>query len=424
MKPSEKGWLKDYLDFRKDLLVNISNDRVRKGSHPEQSLYRIIQPTGLMYGQSVTPTEHPGQESWGEKDKMKILLAESLISSSLLFHEKTIKTPDEISGAIVKTLENIGNFYNNIFPEISTPAKTLFGKKKTPIEVAEKILDKRIERTADFQGNFWTSFFHNSLLFLDVFIFGQWIHTNADKIVADFFRYEREELRFSVVKVMAAASHANKDVSYEEKRLLDFFLHSTDLSAEKRKEAVKIFEKGVLVEEINLPSENSWILKKFFLEMAILTIWADKKVEQSELDFLKRFCTHLGFNEEDLENSLIAIEGFVLEYWDQLEYLQNKQDYNQVSEQFIKRVARIAERNKGRLMKEMQESEELVLLLRKARSNELSVEEKEKMRKDLIQILKAIPTFVIISLPQKFLTLPMLLKILPKNLFTEGIHPN
>jgi hypothetical protein len=180
----------------------------------------------------------------------------------------------------------------------------------------------------------------------------------------------------------------------------------------------------VLVEEINLPSENSWILKKFFLEIAILTIWADKKVEQSELDFLKRFCAHLGFTEEDLENSLIAIEGFVLEYWDQLEYLQNKQDYNQVSEQFIKRVARIAERNKGRLMKEMQESEELVVLLRKARSNELTVEEKEKMRKDLIQILKSIPTFVIISLPQKFLTLPMLLKILPKNLFTEGIHPN
>ena len=424
MNPSEKGWLNDYLDFRKDLLVNISNDRVRKGSHPEQSLYRIIQPTGLMYGQSVAPLDHPNKGAWGEKDKMKILLAESLISSSLLFHEKTVKSPDEISDAIVKTLENIGNFYNNICPEISTPSKTLFGKKKTPIEVAEKILDKRIERSSDFEGNFWTSFFHNSLLFLDVFIFGQWIHTNADKIVADFFRYEREELRFSVVKVMAAASHANKDVAYEEKKLLDFFLHSTDLSAEKRKEAVKIFEKGVLVEEINLPSENSWILKKFFLEMAILTIWADKKVEQSELDFLKRFCTHVGFSEEDLENSLIAIEGFVLEYWEQLDYLQNKQDYNQVSEQFIKRVARIADRNKGRLLKELQESEDVMNLLRKAKSNELTLEEKEKMRKDLIQILKSIPTFVIISLPQKFLTLPILLKILPKNLFTDGMHPN
>ena len=425
MRPSEKGWLKDYLDFRKDLLANITHSAAQKGSHPEHSLYRIIQPTGLMYGQSVgSSLEVPNHEKWNEKDKMKILLAESLISSSLLFHDKTIQNPDDMSNVIVKTLESIGNFYNNIFPELSTPAKSFFGKRKTPLEVAEKILDKRIERTSDYEGNFWTYFFHNSLLFLDVFIFGQWIHTNADRIVADFFRYEREELRFSVVKVIAAASHANKEVSYEEKKLLDFFLHSTDLSSEKRKEALKIFEKGIEIEEIHLPAENSWILKKFFLEMAVLTIWADKKVEQGEIDFLKKFCVHLGFNDEDLENSLIAIEGFVLEHWEQLEYLQNKQDYNQVSEQFIKRVARIAEKNKGRLMKELQESEEIMALLRKARSNELTLEEKERMRKDLIAILKTIPTFVIISLPQKFLTLPILLKILPKNLFSDGIHPN
>jgi hypothetical protein len=43
------------------------------------------------------------------------------------------------------------------------------------------------------------------------------------------------------------------------------------------------------------------------------------------------------------------------------------------------------------------------------------------MRLALIRFLKAIPTFVVISLPRKFLTLPVLLKILPKNLFTEGI---
>ena len=424
MRPSEKGWLKEYLDFRKDLLVNITHTASQKGSHPEHSLYRIVQPTGLMYGQTVTALDLPNHSNWNEKDKMKVLLAESLISSSLLFNNNNIKNAEEMSGAIMRTLENIGNFYNNIFPELSTPAKSLFGKKKTPLEVAEKILDKRIERTSDFQGNFWTYFFHNSLLFLDVFIFGQWIHTNADKIVADFFRYEREELRFSVVKVIAAASHANKEVVYEEKKLLDFFLHSTDLSSEKRKEALKIFEKGIEIDEIHLPAENSWILKKFFLEMAVLTIWADKRVEQGELDFLKRFSIHLGFGEEDLENSLIAIEGFVLEHWEQLGHLQNKQDYNMVSEQFIKRVARIAEKNKGRLMKELQENEEMMTLLKKARSNELTLDEKEKMRTELIAILKTVPTFVIISLPQKFLTLPILLKILPRNIFSEGINPN
>jgi hypothetical protein len=418
MRPREKGWLKDYLEFRQGLLKDLVSDG-RRGSHPEHSLYRLIQPTGLMYGQGVGDVDYPNQEDWDEKDKMKVLLAESLVSSSLLYHDKPVTGPDDVSKVIVRTMENIGNFYNNIFPELATPTKTLFGRKKSALELAEKILDKRIEHTTGFQGNFWIYFFHNSLLFLDVFIFGQWIHTNADRIVADFFRYEREELRFSVAKVIAAASHANKEVAFEEKKLFEFFLSSTNLSVEKRKEAQKIFEDGVDIADINLPSENSWILKKFFFEMAILTIWADKKVEQTELDFLKRFCYHLGFNDDDLENSLIAIEGFILEHWEQLEYLQNKQDYNQVSEQFIKRISRVAEKNKGRLMKEIRNSDDVMNLLKKARANELSLEEKERMRKDLIQMLKTIPTFVIVSLPQKFLTLPILLKILPKNLFTE-----
>jgi hypothetical protein len=421
MKPQEKGWLKEYLDFRKELLKDLTSDEGKKTSHPEHSLYRIIQPTGLMYGQSVGELDLPQLDQWNEKDRMKILLAESLISSSLLFYDKPVNTPDEISKVILQTLESIGNFYNNIFPELATPAKTLFGKKKSPLDLAEKILDKRIEHTSEYDGNFWSYFFHNSLLFLDVFIFGQWIHTNSDKIVADFFRYEREELRFSVVKVIAAAAHANKEIAYEEKKLFEFFLQSTDLPPDKRKESLKIFEEGIDIENINLPSENSWILKKFFLEMAILTIWADKKVEQIEQDFIKQFCHYLGFNDEDLENSLIAIEGFVLEHWQQLEFLQNRQDYKQVSEQFIKRVSKITEKNKGRLMKELQGSEEIVELLKKARANELTPEEKERMRAQLIYMLKTIPTFVIISLPQKFLTLPILLKILPKNIFSEEV---
>lgn len=421
MNPNEKGWLREYIDFRLEMLGELTTDAVRKRSHPEHSLYRIIQPTGLMYGQSVGATGHPDQESWHPRDKMKVLLAESLISSSLLFYQKQNGSPLDVGETIENTLENIGNFYNNIFPELATPAKSLFGKRKSPVELVERILDKRIERTSDFEGNFWTYFFHNSLLFLDIFIFGQWIHTNADRIVADFFRYERDELRFSVVKVIAAASHANQEVEFEEKKLLDFFLHSADLSSEKKKEAVRLFEKGIQVHEINLPSENSWILKKFFLEIAILTIWADKKVEAAEMDFLKNFTHHLDFNEDDLENSLIAIEGFVLENWEQLSYLQNNQDYQQVSEQFIKRVARIAEKNEQRLSKELREREEIVTLLKKSRSAELSADEKELLRVALIQMLKTIPTFLIISLPRKFLTLPVLLKILPKNLFTEGI---
>jgi hypothetical protein len=144
-------------------------------------------------------------------------------------------------------------------------------------------------------------------------------------------------------------------------------------------------------------------------------------VEKAEQDFLKEFCNYLAFSDDDLENSMIAIEGFVLEHWEQLEYLQDKQDYQRVSEHFINRVSKIAEKHKGRLIKEIENSEDVMELLKKARTEELTPAEGERIRQELIIILKTVPTFVIISLPQRFLTLPILMKILPKNLFSEGL---
>jgi hypothetical protein len=418
MNPGEKGWLKEYLEFRQALLKDLTGE-AKIAHHPEHSLYRVIQPTGLMYGQPIGVYGLPASSNWHEKDRMKILLAESLISSALLFHNKSIQSPEELSKVILRTLESIGSFYNNIFPELATPSKSFLGKKKSPLEVAEKILDKRIAHTSEFDTNFWVQLFHNSLLFLDVFIFGQWIHTNADRIVSDFFKYEREELRFSVVKVIACAAHANSTIEYEERRLLEFFLQSTDLPLDKKREAKQIFDQGIVMEEINLPTNNSWILKKYFLEIAILTIWADKLVEDSEIAFLKDLCKYLGFSEEDLEHSMLAIEGFVLEHWEKLNYLQNKQDFNQVSEQFIQRMAKVTGGHKNRLLKEVQESKELMELLRKTRSQELTETEKLRMQELLVATLKIIPSFVIISLPQKFLTLPILMKILPQDFFAE-----
>ncbi|HOO09122.1 MAG TPA: LETM1 domain-containing protein [Cyclobacteriaceae bacterium] len=420
MKPNEKGWLKRYLDFRKDILAGLTSEKA-KSSHPEHSLYRLIQPTGLMYGHAVDVLERPELEKLEEKDKMKLLLAESLISSSLLFRDKPVKGPEELSGLMAKTLDSIANFYNNVFPELATPTKSFFGRKKSPLELAEKILDKRIEKTTEYSGNFWMQFFHNSLLFLDIFIFGQWIHTNADRIVSDFFKYEREELRFSVVKIIAAAAHSNHKIEYEERKLLEYFIQSAGLTPDKKKEAVELFEGGIVVEALNLPTNNSWLLKKYFLEMAILTLWADKKIEDQESEFLQLLCQYLDFKEDDLENSMIAIEGFVLEHWEQLGYLQNKQDYNEVSERFVKRLAKLTESNKTRIVEEVKESKALMNLLRKAKAGELTEEEKQTVQELMVSVLKTIPTFVIIALPQRYLTLPVLLKILPANIFSETL---
>ena len=393
MDPGKNGWLQEYLEFRKGLLKDYQLDK-KKTVHPEQALYRILQPTGLMYGQSVKILDHLDSDKWNEKERLKILLAESLIGSSILFYDRTIKDEKDISAIIQQTIESISNFYNHVFPELNTSAKTWYGKKKTPMELAEQILEKRIERSAAHANNFWINFFHNSLLFLDIYIFGQWIHTQGDQVVSDFFKYQREELRFSVVKVITSAAHANHTVEFEERKLLEYFLQSAGLSSEKKKEARGLFEQGTEIEGLDLPTNNSWILRKYFLEMAILTIWSDKLVEDVEISFLKRLAKHLSFSEEELENSLIALEGFVLQHWDELSHLQNKKDFKQVSDQFINRIARVAEINKVRLLKEAKANPEMIQLLKKAQSDELTLEEKLSVREGILNMFKTIPNLI------------------------------
>jgi hypothetical protein len=118
---------------------------------------------------------------------------------------------------------------------------------------------------------------------------------------------------------------------------------------------------------------------------------------------------------------MIAIEGFILEHWQELEHLQDKRDYGNVSEQFIIRVSRQADKNKTKLMKYVNDRHDLLELVKKGRGHELDPAEKETLRSALIAMLKTIPTFGIVPLPETFLTLPVLLKILPRNLFAEGI---
>tara|TARA_R100000027_G_scaffold65999_1_gene61201 strand:- start:591 stop:788 length:198 start_codon:yes stop_codon:yes gene_type:complete len=64
----------------------------------------------------------------------------------------------------------------------------------------------------------------------------------------------------------------------------------------------------------------------------------------------------------------------------------------------------------------------LWILFEKSKTQPLNAEEKEIMRVQLIDILKSIPAFVIIALPGSFLTLPLLLKVLPKSAFPSGFQ--
>jgi hypothetical protein len=415
LNPGKKGWLTEYLEFRREMFQSFFQDTA-KDRHPEESLYRLLRPNGLLYGHPILTADVTDKDAeLSNLNKMKILMAESLINGSLILHHQEVNSADDFSEVIMKTVHNIGDFYNKVYPELSVSSRTFFGRRKSPLEIAERILEKRI-RLNETNGDFWINFFNNSLLFLDIYFFGQWMHANIDKNVAVFFKSEKETLRFSVVKVLAAAAHANKIIEEEEQGLFDYFLDSSHLNISQKKEARKMFKEGVMLEEIDLPTHNSWILKKYFLELAILTVWADRKLEDSEYEFLQKFNATLGFYEEDLENSLLAVEGFVLEHWEYLEVLRSEHEYSEVSEEYVGRIRRMAEKNAMRIATEIQGKSELNNLLEKAKADNLSDSEASQLKDDLINVLKKVPTFVIIGLPTTFLTLPMLLKILPANI--------
>jgi hypothetical protein len=413
MKLGEKGWLGEYLEYR---IAHYKEKKAAISRHPDFSLYNLLQPTGILYGNPVQ-SEHLEKGSLDHLEKrtrIKIVLAESLINSSLLFHKDKIDSRKDFSEQLSSAIAFIIDFYNKVYPEISTSHKPLIGRAKSDLEVAEKILEKRVDLKPPSHNNFWIGFFSTTLIFLDIYFFGQWIHTATDKIVTEFFREEKEELRLSVIKVIVAAAHANHIIEIEERKLFDYILHSADLSSKRSKEALGLLENGILVEEITLPENNSWLLKKYFLEIAILTVSADRVVDEKEQEFLRNFTKHLGFFEEDLENSMIALEGFIIENWSEMGELQNRKNIDQLSKEYENRLAHLLTKHAKKLNFELSKNEAAIRLIQKHRDGDISPEDNQRLQIMLIDILQNLPAFSSLKLPESFLTTENLFKILPE----------
>lgn len=415
MKTDKNGWLKEYLDYR---INHYHEDVIKSSIHPDYSLYNLLQPTGLLYGKPIQ-AENLDQTQFttlNEHDRMVALLAESLVNASLLFHQDEIKNAEDFSRILFKTVANITDFYNKVYPEIAVNTKTLFGKQISTLETTEKILERRLAGMSESSGSFWVHFFYNTLVFLDIYLFGQWIHTGNGEVLTAFFIQEKEELRLTIIKIMVAAAYANNILELEEKKMFEYLLQAAQLSGKTTKDAKKYLEQGVQVEEITLPQNNSWLLKKYFLEIAIITVWADRVVDDKELAFLKRLNSHLGFFDDDLDKSMMAIESFVLEHWQEMGELQSKKSFDVLGKEFEEKVLKITKRNENRIRQEIKVSEKITRLIRKYQNNDLSDEDAERLRNMLMNILQNLPAFGFIALPDTYMTLPLLFKILPEDI--------
>ncbi len=87
---------------------------------------------------------------------------------------------------------------------------------------------------------------------------------------------------------------------------------------------------------------------------------------------------------------------------------------NQFYKQATQTVKTLILRNKNRLLLELEESGELLVLLGKSTTRSLSASEKKKVKAQLLDICKTVPSLTIFLLPGGTLLLPLLVKLIPQ----------
>ena len=108
--------------------------------------------------------------------------------------------------------------------------------------------------------------------------------------------------------------------------------------------------------------------------------------------FLHNLAQNLKLQDDDIQQSMITVENFLLNKGDKIFYLHYGEGIDLVRKAFINRCQDFILKNKKKIVTEILESKELVELIRKSVTEELSEEEKQKVKEQIFDLLKTIPS--------------------------------
>ena len=114
-----------------------------------------------------------------------------------------------------------------------------------------------------------------------------------------------------------------------------------------------------------------------------------------------------------------------MKYKKEIPYFNYSNPVKHFYDQTTQNVEVLITRNKKRLYKELSESKELMVLLAKSTHRDLDEKEKKKVKKQLLDICKTVPSLTVFMLPGGSLLLPILIKFIPKLLpsaFNENLE--
>jgi hypothetical protein len=396
INPSASGWIDKFFAKQKLSEHNISET--------ENSYYQKLRDTGFIYGHIISfdTSFEIETKGWFKEEISKIALLNALYSIFSLTNKE--KEPSDF-------IEQANLFYKEMHPE----GFSLFKKivpKNSPALTLEKIIDERVQTNDNIINKNFSHLVTNALLFIDVLAFRQYLIQGQ---IPEKYLKKIEE---TIVNIVILALKIKTNKSQYDDLLIKLFEASVRYS--------KFSKKGnITLETLDLDFFTTELEKKYLIDIAGMALWSDGVIENNEAYFLHTLADTLLIEDEFVVQSIINTDGFINKHKKEIPYFNYSNPVKHFYDQTTKSVITLISRNKSRLVKEIVQSKELMLLLAHSTHRDLDEKEKKKVKKQLLDICKTIPSLTIFLLPGGSLLLPLLIKFIPKLLpsaFNENLE--
>jgi len=292
-------------------------------------------------------------------------------------------------------LESVLTFYRGMeVGHLNFLQKILSGNKTS--DQLEKLIDSRVYLEASVLSKAFNNLLTNSLLFVDVLTYRHFLQGEAEP------RTYARELEYIVINITYQALGSKRTHPTDE-RLRDLFRASLTYLDEPQARADSGYRQ-------RLQAYRGTDAACYFLDVASLTVWEDNNLEYQESRFVFDLGEELGLEEGVIRRALLDVTAFFEAYSGHLSVLREQNSLDSMT----RLVHKLIRRNSKRLQKELAQSRDLVYLLSKSTVRDLSEEERARVREQLVDIFKSIPSLAIFMLPGGAVLLPIFIKLIPR----------
>jgi hypothetical protein len=395
INPSIHGWIdKFFVEQHSPNVLSYTDDG---------DFYSKTRATGFIFGHNIFfDVPNPIHfEDWTIEERSKISLLNTLYKM-YCYKMQTNNTSNFI--------ETVVAFYNQIIPEGFNPLRKMLPTASNSNKL-EKILHNRVQTNEDILSKTYSSVITNAFLFIDVLAFKKYL--NKEEVTTKYFS-KIEEIITAIVSISLKVKTNKTEYDVLLQKLFESSVRYNKFTNTKI----------TAIEELDFTDLKDDLEKYYLLDLAGISLWSDEKVENEERYFLYSLGEKLEVSEAFILESINFVNHFITKYKSEIPYFKDANPVKHFYDHTTESVVLLITRNKKRLLKEVSQSKELMQLLAKSTHKELDKAEKKKIKNQLLDICKSIPSLTIFLLPGGSLLLPILIKFIPKMLpssFNENI---